>query len=110
MRTHNLSGQSVPVFCYPHCEELFTHIYVEPPMFQLAPITPCPVTGCHLEEPGFILLMLTLYIFISIYEVTPQYPLLQVTQLPRPFLVREMLHSLKRLCGSAGLSQAVPCP
>ena len=44
---HNLSGQPVPVFCYPYCEEAFSHIYVEPPMFQLVPTAPCPIIGCH---------------------------------------------------------------
>ena len=68
---------------------------------QLAPVAPCPITGCHWEEPGSILLTHTLYIFININEVTFQYHLLQAkeTQLPQPFLLREMLQSLHH-CGS----------
>ena len=32
-------------------------------MFQLAPIAPCPISGSHREEPGSVLLTLTLLIF-----------------------------------------------
>ena len=46
-RPHNLSGQLIPVFCYPQREEVFPSIYVEPPMFQFAPNAPCPIAGCH---------------------------------------------------------------
>ena len=46
-RPHNLSGQPVPVFRHPYYEEVFSHIYVEPPMLHLVPIAPCPVIGCH---------------------------------------------------------------
>ena len=69
-------------------------------MFQLDPITPCPIIVCHREEPGSILVALTLYIFININKVTPQSPLLQTkeTQLPQPFFIREVLHSLNHLC------------
>ena len=28
-------------------EEVFSHVYVEPPVFQLAPIAPCPTIVCH---------------------------------------------------------------
>ena len=71
-------------------------------MFQLAPTAPCSMIGCHQEEPGSVLLTLVLYIFININKVTPQSPLLQAkeTQLPQPFLIRKMLHSLNH-CGSA---------
>ena len=82
----NLSGQPVPVFCHPRCEEVFSRIYVEPFMFQLVPIAPCPVIGCHWKEPGSILMSLTLYIFINISEITPQSSFLQAkeTQLQGP--------------------------
>lgn len=40
-RPHHLSGHPAPVFCYPYCQEVFSHIFVEPLMFQTAPIAPC---------------------------------------------------------------------
>ena len=46
-RPHKLSGHPVPMFCYPHSEVVFSHIYMEPLMFQLAPVIPCHITGCH---------------------------------------------------------------
>ena len=81
----------------------FSHIYVEAPTFQLAPDAPCPIFGCCWEDPDSILLTLTPYIFINLNEVTPQSLLLlpKEKQLPQPLLVREILHSLSQLCGSA---------
>lgn len=46
-RHHSLSGQPIPVFCYPNCEEVLSRIYVESPIFQLAPTAPCPIIACH---------------------------------------------------------------
>lgn len=39
---------------------MFCLIEAEPPLFQLAPIAPRPVIGCHQEEPGSVLLTVTL--------------------------------------------------
>ena len=33
--------------CHPHPKQAASHLPVEPPVFQFAPIAPCPVTGCH---------------------------------------------------------------
>ena len=30
-----------------HHEEVSSRIYVDPPVFQFAPIAPCPIIGCH---------------------------------------------------------------
>jgi len=60
---------------YLYCE-VFCHIYVKPPMFHLASVALCPIIRYHREEPGSILLTLTVYIFININEVTSQSPLL----------------------------------
>ena len=46
-RPPNVSGQPVPVFYYPQSEEVFSSIYVELSMFQVAHIAPCPIIGCH---------------------------------------------------------------
>jgi len=37
-RPHNLPGQTVPVFCYSYHKQVLSKTYVEPPMFQLAPL------------------------------------------------------------------------
>lgn len=69
-RSHNLSGLTLPVFCYPHHVEIFSHIYFKPPVFQLAPTVPCLIIGCYWEESGSILLTLNLYILIfNIYLI-----------------------------------------
>jgi len=46
-RLHNLPGQQVPVLRHPQSDEVLSHAYMELPMLQFVPITPCPVTGHH---------------------------------------------------------------
>jgi len=58
-RCHNLPGQPVPMFCYLY-HKVFSHIYVEPPVFQIAPTAPCPMC------PSFIYLFIYLF---SIYSL-----------------------------------------
>ena len=43
LQRRNLSGQPVPVFCYPHSKQFFPHIHMELPLYRPMPITPCPV-------------------------------------------------------------------
>jgi len=96
-RIHNTSGQPVPVLCHPQSNEVLPRVQMELPVLQFVPIVPCPVAGHHWKESGSILLTPTLIsIFICIYKVPSQPPLLQAkqAQLPRPFLIREMLQSL----------------
>ena len=37
-RFHNLSGQTVPVLCHPHCTEVLPHVHMELLRFQFVPI------------------------------------------------------------------------
>ena len=46
-RLHNLSGQSIPVLCHPHHEEVLSHIGVEFPLLQFMAASPCPVPTDH---------------------------------------------------------------
>lgn len=55
-RSHNLPGQSVPVFDQPHSKKLFSDVHTEPPVFWFLCIASCPVTGQHWKEPGSVLL------------------------------------------------------
>jgi len=44
-RLHSFSGQSVPVFDYPHHGKVFSDGRRDPPLFQFVPIASCPVPG-----------------------------------------------------------------
>ena len=52
---HTLPGQPVPLLWHPHRRDLFSHIEVELPVFQLVPVAPCPVIGHYRKESGPIL-------------------------------------------------------
>ena len=99
-RLHNLPGQPVPVLRHPQREEVLPLVWMELPVLQCVPITPCPVAGHHWKEFGPILLTPTLEIFISIYKVPSQPSLLQAeqAQLPQPLLLGEMLLSPHHPC------------
>ena len=70
-RPHNLPGQPGPGLHHPQSEVL-PHVQLELPLFQLVPISPCPVTGHHCKESGPVLLTPTLKIFLSISKVPSQ--------------------------------------
>ncbi|PKU44774.1 hypothetical protein llap_4915 [Limosa lapponica baueri] len=46
-RLRTLSGQPVPALCHPQSKEVFPHVQMELPVFQLVSVAPCPVTKHH---------------------------------------------------------------
>ena len=71
-RSHNLSGQPVPVLHHPQSKEVFPHVQMELLILQFVPVATRPVAGHHWKEFGPILLTPTLQVFVSIYKVPSQ--------------------------------------
>ena len=44
---HSLSGQPVPVLCFPQSKEVLPHVQMLLLMLQFVPVAPCPVAGHH---------------------------------------------------------------
>ena len=90
------AGESTATLRHPQSTEIFLHVQMELPMFQLVPVAPFPVAGHHWKESDPILLTPILKMIIIICKIPCQSSLLQAewAQLPGPFLIREMLQSL----------------
>lgn len=53
-------------------KNMFPGVQVVPPMFQFVPIGFSPVTENDLKEPGFILYVSSIQVFVYINEILPE--------------------------------------
>lgn len=69
METPHLPGQLMPVLSHPHSGKVCPDRQREPPVSWFVPFASGPVTGLHWKEPGSILLVPSLQIFVHMNQI-----------------------------------------